>query len=70
MLLFFEFIAEHNGGKIVVLDRTVDCPETELTTDLLAILHVFSCRMHSLRSYSRKSRKIRLFLNPEQRAVM
>jgi len=50
----FEFMAEQNGGKIVVLDRIVYCPETELTNDILAILHVFSCRMHSRRSYSKK----------------
>lgn len=50
----FEFMAEQNGGSIVVLDQTIHCPETELTADLLAILHVFSCRMHGLRSYSKK----------------
>lgn len=50
----FEFMVEQNGGKIVVLDRTVYSPETELTADLLAILHVFSCRMHGLRSYRQK----------------
>ena len=50
----FEFMAQQNGGQIVVLDRTVHCPETEITRDLLAILHVFSCRMHGLRSYSQK----------------
>lgn len=50
----FEFMAEQNGGEIVVLDRTVYCPQTELTADLLAILHVFSCRMQYLRSYSKK----------------
>jgi predicted site-specific integrase-resolvase len=50
----FQFMAEQNGGKIVVLDRIVHCPETELTNDLLAILHVFSCRIHGLRNYSKK----------------
>jgi predicted site-specific integrase-resolvase len=50
----FEFMAEQNGGSIVVLDRAVHSPESELTADLLAILHVFSCRMHGLRSYSKK----------------
>lgn len=50
----FEFMAVQNGGSIVVLDQVVHCPETELTADLLAILHVFSCRMHGLRSYSKK----------------
>ena len=50
----FEFMVQQNGGQIMVLDKTVHCPETELTSDLLAILHVFSCRMHGLRSYSQK----------------
>lgn len=50
----FEFMAEQNGGRVLVLDKTVHCPETELTADLLSILHVFSCRMHGLRSYSQK----------------
>lgn len=50
----FQFMAEQNGGQIVVLDRTVHCPETELTSDLLAILHGDRCRMHGLRSYSKK----------------
>jgi len=57
----FEFMAQQNGGSIVVLANPIHCPETELTADLLAILlfetlreHVFSCRMHGLRSYSKK----------------
>ncbi len=50
----FEFMAEQNGGSIVVISNPVHCPESELTADLLAILHVFSCRMHGLRSYSKK----------------
>ncbi|MEG4343549.1 IS607 family transposase [Microcoleus sp. A003_D6] len=50
----FEFMAQQNGGQIVVLSNPVYCPETEITTDLLAILHVFSSRMHGLRSYSKK----------------
>jgi predicted site-specific integrase-resolvase len=50
----FQFMAEQNGGSIVVLSSPVHCPESELTADLLAILHVFSCRMHGLRSYSKK----------------
>jgi len=50
----FQFMVEQNGGQIVVLSNAVHCPESELTADLLAILHVFSCRMHGLRSYSKK----------------
>ncbi|HHP7231538.1 MAG TPA: IS607 family transposase [Xenococcaceae cyanobacterium] len=49
-----QYMVEQNGGEILVLDQTVHCPETELTTDLLSIIHVFSCRMHGLRKYSKK----------------
>lgn len=50
----FEFMAEQNGGKIRVLNNPVHCPKSELTTDLLSIIHVFSCRMHGLRKYGKK----------------
>lgn len=50
----FEFMVQQNGGAILVLSNPVHCPEAELTADLLAILHVFSCRMPGLRSYSKK----------------
>lgn len=46
-----EFLVRARGGEIVVLDRTDVSPESELTKDLLQILHVFSCRMHGLRRY-------------------
>jgi putative resolvase len=49
-----QYMVEQNGGQIVVLDNTIHCPESELTSDLLSILHVFSCRMHGLRKYSKK----------------
>jgi len=49
-----QYLVEQNGGDIVVLDQTVYCPNSELTADLLSILHVFSCRMHGLRKYSQK----------------
>ena len=50
----FELIAwlvEQNGGSILVLNQPDASPESELTEDLLAILHSFSCRMHGLRRY-------------------
>ena len=47
----FEFMVQQNGGELVVLDQSVHCPESELTADLLAILHLFSRRMPGLRSY-------------------
>ncbi|MBN3871196.1 IS607 family transposase [Nostoc sp. JL33] len=49
-----QYMVEQNGGQIVVQGQTVHCPESELTSDLLSILHVFSCRMHGLRKYSKK----------------
>jgi hypothetical protein len=49
-----QYLVEQNGGDIVVLDQNVYCPNSELTADLLSILHVFSCRMHGLRKYSQK----------------
>ena len=49
-----QWIIERNAGKIMVLKQTELSPETELTQDLLTILHVFSCRMHGLRSYKNK----------------
>ena len=49
-----QYMVEQNGGKIVVLDKTVYCPQTELTTDILSIIHLFSCRMDGLRKYTKK----------------
>jgi len=49
-----QYMVEQNGGEIVVQDETVHCPQTELTSDLLSIIHIFSCRMHGLRKYSKK----------------
>lgn len=49
-----EYLVQSNGGKIVVLEQPVHCPESELTADLLSIIHVFSCRMHGLRKYGKK----------------
>ena len=49
-----QYMVEQNGGEILVLDQTAHCPQTELTTDLLSIIHLFSCRMHGLRKYSKK----------------
>ena len=47
-----QFLVEQNGGEVVVLNETVyGSAEEELTADLLAILHVFSCRMPGLRRY-------------------
>ena len=49
-----EWIIAKQFGQIVVLKQNNLSPEHELTKDLLTILHVFSCRMHGLRSYKNK----------------
>ena len=50
-----DYLIEATGGTLVVLDKRTDAtPEGELTEDLLAILHHFSCRMHGHRSHANK----------------
>ena len=46
-----QWLVEQNGGEVLVLNQPDASPESELTEDLLAILHAFSCRMHGLRRY-------------------
>ncbi|NEP48104.1 MAG: IS607 family transposase [Moorea sp. SIO1G6] len=40
--------------KILVLDEKNLSPEQEMVEDVLAIIHVFSCRLYGLRKYKRK----------------
>lgn len=63
-----QYMVEQNGGEILVLDQTVHCPQTELTTDLLSIIHVFSEGMHGLRKYSKKIKEDKdiLRFNPKE----
>jgi predicted site-specific integrase-resolvase len=49
-----QWLIERSGGEVLVLNESKLSPEAELTQDLLTILHVFSCRMHGLRSYKDK----------------
>ena len=46
-----ETLPERNGGELLVLNQRDLSPEEELTTDLLAILTVFSARVNGLRRY-------------------
>ena len=46
-----QWLAEQNGGGILVLNNADYSPEQELTQDIPAILHTFSCRLHGLRRY-------------------
>ena len=53
-----EWIIERTGGRIVVLRQTSLSPNEELVADLLSIIHVFSCRLHGLRSYKNKIKQV------------
>ena len=46
-----EYLVVKNGGEIVVLDQIEYSPEGELVSDILSIIHVFSCRIHGMRKY-------------------
>jgi putative resolvase len=46
-----QWLCELDGAKIVVLNQDGLSPERELVEDLLAIVHVFSCRLYGLRKY-------------------
>lgn len=46
-----QWLVESHGGTVVVLNDVSSSPTDELTQDLLAVLTVFSCRMHGLRKY-------------------
>lgn len=58
------FVVEHSGGEIVVLDDVRASPERELVDDLLAIVTVFSCRLHGRRNYKSKKDQAK----PDRRA--
>jgi predicted site-specific integrase-resolvase len=45
------WLCEQDGTKIVVLNQDGLSPERELVEDILAIVHVFSCRLYGLRKY-------------------
>jgi len=49
-----ESIASKYDCTLVVCDESKLSPQSELVQDLLSIIHVFSCRLYSLRKYSRK----------------
>jgi excisionase family DNA binding protein len=48
------WLAERRGCKILVLNNHVLSPEREMLEDVLAIIHVFSCKLYGLRKYKQK----------------
>jgi hypothetical protein len=46
-----EWILKQAGATLVVLDKATLSPTEEVTQDLMAIVHVFSCRLNGKRKY-------------------
>ena len=51
---WFENFLSSVGTKITVVNNEKTSPEKELVDDLISIIHVFSCRVYSLRKYKQK----------------
>jgi len=50
-------IASKNNCKLLVINDVDMSSEAELVSDLLSIVHVFSCRIDGLKKYSDKIKK-------------
>jgi predicted site-specific integrase-resolvase len=48
---FIEWICKRGNTKLVVQDKEIRSAESELGEDLMAIVHVFSCRHNGMRRY-------------------
>lgn len=46
-----EWLIVRTGGEVVVLNQLDTSPQAELVADLMAVITVFSSRLHGLRSY-------------------
>lgn len=49
-----EWICNEFDTEIVVLNDRQSSPEKEMVSDLISIIHVFSCRIYGLRKYKTK----------------
>jgi putative resolvase len=57
-------IQSQSNAKIVVLSNSRASSESELSTDLLSIITVFSARMHGLRKYKKQIQEDKSLLQP------
>jgi excisionase family DNA binding protein len=53
-----EWICHKHKTTLVVKNQEIYSAERELSEDLMAIVHVFSCRHHGMRRYSKSSDKV------------
>lgn len=54
---FFEDFAKRHNCEIVIVNQESLSPQREMVEDLMAIIHVFSCRLYGLRSYKKRIRE-------------
>ena len=64
---YFEAFCERHHTDLVVIDGETLSPEQELVQDLVAILTVFSARLHGLHSYKKAIRDAALQKDQAQR---
>lgn len=51
-----EYLIQRSGGEVVVLNQLDTSPHSELVADLMAVVTVFSARLHGLRNYRNKTK--------------
>lgn len=51
---FFQHYIESHGGELIIANQQSMSPAEELTEDLLAVVHSFSCRLYGVRKYEKK----------------
>lgn len=51
---WFDNLCKQHGTKIIVINNPHTSPNQELVSDLISIIHVFSCRLYGLRKYKNK----------------
>lgn len=51
---WFEKFLKSNGVELVVVNNEKLSPQEELVSDLISIIHVFSCKIYGLRKYKKQ----------------
>lgn len=54
---FFSTFAARHGCEIIVANQESQSPQEEMITDLMSVVHTFSCRLYGLRSYKKQIEK-------------
>lgn len=55
---FLNFVCAENNCSLEVINAETTSPEQEVTEDLMAIIHCFSCRLYGLRKYNKQIKKM------------